>query len=142
MTEFDLAYLAGIIDGEGCITIKVQKKPRQNRLTYEVQIMVANTNLKLMDWLKERFDGNYYTINKKSQRHKTGYLWHFHKNKEEVLKKILPYLVFKNEQAELALKVLEIKKEGYYKREPNNEFSNRLEEVKQKMHVLNKRGKV
>ena len=140
MTEFDLAYLAGIIDGEGCITIKVQKKPRQNRLTYEVQIMVANTNLKLMDWLKERFDGNYYTINKKSQRHKTGYLWHFHKNIKEVLEGVLPYLVFKTEQAEIALKLLELKSKNFYSRDLS--IVNDYEDLKQKIHVLNKRGKV
>ena len=49
ITELDLAYLAGIIDGEGCLNISKTRKYRYCRLT------IANTDKSLMEWLVNKF---------------------------------------------------------------------------------------
>lgn len=51
-TEF--AYLAGILDGEGTITIlRTWKKPRQSDIL-QPQVSIYNTDTTLIDWLRER----------------------------------------------------------------------------------------
>ena len=49
ITETDLAYMAGIIDGEGCLNISKTRKYRYCRLT------IANTDKFLMKWLVDKF---------------------------------------------------------------------------------------
>src|SRR5258708_9345020 len=53
-----LAYLAGIIDGEGCLTIYKVAPAKYNRFQnpqYRASCKIANTNVKLMDWLNSTF---------------------------------------------------------------------------------------
>jgi len=45
-------YLAGIIDGEGCISLAKNGCARKY-----IKIVVVNTSKDLIFWLKENFDG-------------------------------------------------------------------------------------
>ena len=52
------SYLAGIIDGEGCLTIGAGRKG--NITNYNSIIMVTSTSEKLIKWIQTHFGGNYY----------------------------------------------------------------------------------
>lgn len=54
-TEPEWAYLAGILDGEGTITLSI----RQDRKLFSVtnRLLIFNSNKDMMDWIHERFGG-------------------------------------------------------------------------------------
>ncbi len=60
MTEREWAYTAGIIDGEGCISIGRRTKNRRYPI-WSLSVLVANTDLRLLTWLRERLGGNLVT---------------------------------------------------------------------------------
>ena len=88
----DYIYLAGFIDGEGCI--RVNNAPR---------LHITNTNKDIMDWIKDNF-GGYLWAEEKSyiENAKTRYIWEISSRKLLVLLlEILPYLRVKKPQAKL-----------------------------------------
>ena len=107
------SYLAGIIDGEGCISISDTRKNTYTK--FDVNFNVTNTSLPLMKWLIEHFGGVYYTKGYNGQSsHKphwrTSYNWRpkGRRNREILLLGVLPYLVIKKEQAKLLLEYVQM----------------------------------
>jgi hypothetical protein len=105
LSDTDKAYLAGIIDGEGCITIHRRTPKAKENPTYALFVEIANTSPALKKWLDERFpDRTYYRhITSAKPHHKQGYGWVLSGNRQVMifLREIAPYLVIKREQAEL-----------------------------------------
>lgn len=109
-TQAVLAYTAGIIDGEGCISIgktrsQYTRKDGQRARAYYVQVSAATNDPRLADWLHGQFGG--------WKGHSTSfgragisemYRWTVSAHRAvELLKDILPYLVLKAEQARVVL---------------------------------------
>jgi hypothetical protein len=104
-------YAAGIIDGEGCISIYISKRfdKRQNKFVYRpvLEISAYQADKRLTDWLQFHYGGAQYEhIMKNSTR--PGYQWTAPRGKarEPFILEILPYLILKREQALLALEYL------------------------------------
>jgi hypothetical protein len=112
------SYLAGLIDGEGCISIfhRVKEgeqltrihKTRANTHPYKMfamRISITNTYLPLMKWLIANFGGVYYQKRESVNGHKASYEWRpkGRNNVEKMLLGILPYMVIKKEQTQIAL---------------------------------------
>lgn len=95
-SESELAYLAGLIDGEGCL--RVEKSGGKYRYTpMTPTVCVTNSNPTLIKWVIEKFGGHLYL--KKS---KTCWdIYWLGKRAVEVLEQVYPYLVGKKEQADL-----------------------------------------
>src|SRR5260221_2107931 len=94
-----LAWAAGIVDGEGCIFIGAG-------VSLRVRVGVTNTDIRMIERLKELFGGNaaYRRRNDRNPNHKNIWDWEVAAKKAEAcLKEVLPYLVCKRDQAELAL---------------------------------------
>ena len=92
------AYIAGIIDGEGCILIhnSVDKK------NWVLRIVVCMQSKKVMDTLVGICGGRYYLIETDGSNFAV-YSWYLlGKNAYNLLKKIKPYLTEKKAQADLA----------------------------------------
>lgn len=105
-----LAYLAGIIDGEGTIYIgRVTRKRKCGiKVHYQTVMQVSNTDKCLIEWLKEHFGGtmSQYTpgqLPKNSRMH--VYSWKITHELENICNAILPYLVTKKKQAEIMIKM-------------------------------------
>ena len=96
----DKAYLAGLIDGEGCIKLYPHIKP-------PCQITIANNNKKVLDWVKDKLEcGNVYIHKLPPERkHNTQYQWRVASREQiqKILTKIRPYLIIKTDQAEKML---------------------------------------
>ena len=125
------SYLAGIIDGEGCITIGAGQ--RETCVNYNALLLVQNTSKKLIDWLQHNFGGHVYLSKKETSKTKTAWMWRFTKKKdiELILLAILPYLVVKREQAKILL--------NFVRMEPSmNSELRRL--AYEKLRALNSRG--
>src|SRR5688500_4637701 len=105
-----VAYIAGIIDGEGCIAIG-KHKTRAYKSGYQVcpRLSVTNTNLKLLkDLRKVTGVGNITSFErKKNPNWKIGYTWQvFGKDINKVLVTVLPYLRLKQRQAKLVIRFI------------------------------------
>jgi hypothetical protein len=126
------AYLAGIIDGEGCITIGAGKK--ETCINYNAILCVQNTSRKLIDWIQSHFGGQIYLSKKETDKTKAAWMWRFTKKKdiELILLAILPYLVVKKEQAKILLNYVRLD------RSMNSEVRRLAYE---QLRALNARGK-
>jgi hypothetical protein len=99
-SEIESAYIAGLIDGEGCIGI-YRKKNRGNF----IQISLVNTSKPLADWLCLKMGANaVLSLTDKRPRNKQSYSVTLDRLRAyAVLKRILPYLRVKDAQAKLAI---------------------------------------
>lgn len=98
-----IAYLAGIIDGEGTIAIAKQKirESRKNHL-YSLRMSVGNSDKRLIDWLKENFGGSIHIM--KEGHGRKFYQWTLgSKDTYKLLKEMKDYLVIKKEQADIGI---------------------------------------
>lgn len=109
MDKTDLAYVAGIIDGEGCISFSGRKAigEGKNYSIYRVNVTVGNTSYWLLEYLQSNFGGSissHYKI-PTGKNHKPAGQWALRNRSAcKFLELILPYLHMKKLQAELALK--------------------------------------
>lgn len=103
LSETDKAYLAGIIDGEGCIT--VWKSGRyDNRV---VTVAVAMNDKQAVDLLYEAFGGCLFHIKKQNPKWNDSWRWAVKSRRAKVvLEALLPYLRVKTRQAEAALELI------------------------------------
>ena len=106
--EVDLAYAAGIIDGEGCITITEHKgKDGIGHSTYFLRCLVSMNDYNIIEWLHSTFTlGSVYMIkDKRLTTRKTCWCWNVGGSKcGNFLELVLPYLKLKQPQAKLGIK--------------------------------------
>lgn len=105
-----LAYLAGFIDGEGCITVVRYRRDRPNRVHrgwYQPFLIVCNRDPAPLLVLRETFGG--CVVCQKSH-HGWGEVYRYQLRRrdalEEVLRALMPYLIVKREVAGLVLDFL------------------------------------
>lgn len=60
MKDTDLAYAAGLLDGEGCVNMS-RLKSRCGNPYYHFKVTIANSDKAMIDWLAGRFPGKTYT---------------------------------------------------------------------------------
>jgi hypothetical protein len=95
----DLAYFAGIIDGEGCFCLHNHGTHR-----FGAQLQVGNTDPRLLEWIQSRFGGSVNMERRTNKAHKPVWRWIAHvDNLTELITAILPFLIVKRDQADLML---------------------------------------
>lgn len=126
-------YLAGIIDGEGCITITVGRR-ESGVHNYNAALIVTSTDECLIKWLIKHFGGTYYRQGTAPKNCKHAFRWRFFKREEveRILLAILPYLVIKRKQAKLLLEFVRLPR--------HTQDSSLRGEMYDCMKMLNKRG--
>lgn len=122
MSTEKLAWLAGMIDGEGSLRIYRQRIGQS--LRFFAQIHITNTNLRIIAEVKSLFDALGIEFNvreignrKRNPAHAPCYSVRATKNSamRKLLSAMLPYLVGKRDQAETVLKFLDGKRDGVYR---------------------------
>jgi len=107
------AWLAALIDGEGCIVLNRRHKNAPGRPQYRIQIRVYNTDKRLIrEIIKKTGAGRISVMSLNQPGHKkTAYYWALRPTEQEAwLKRLLPWFVCKREQALLILEVIRIKR--------------------------------
>lgn len=109
-TIAQLAYLAGIIDGEGSIYIGNFSCNKQTGVKYyQTAIEVNNTEEALIDWLMDNFGGRRYKYTKNQlpkNSNREVYRWILTGDPlTELCHLILPYLIIKIKQCEIMIKM-------------------------------------
>lgn len=131
------AYLAGIIDGEGCICCS-KRKPANTAVQYCLIVTIVNTDFRLMEWLRENFGGSISKVECKAP-YKDKYRWYARsEDVTSLLTATMPYLVLKREQARLAISYRETVK-GLGQKITASNHHLRSQIVKQ-LKALNRRG--
>ena len=108
MRKTDLAYMAGILDGEGSIVIAKQKrirKARYNKPYYRLHCAVSNTNEDVITLFWLTFGGSKSVRKQNGIRGKSPlYSWDaVCKVAFNCLEQLLPYLRIKQRQAQLGI---------------------------------------
>ena len=88
-----LAYMAGLVDGEGCL--RINKEDR-------CSVIITNTDIKMIEWVKFNFGGIIYLEEREKNNWKSCYTINIRKTKDilKLLIAIKPYLTIKIEQAD------------------------------------------
>jgi len=92
------AYVAGIIDGEGTVTLTKHHKNQ----TPSPEVSISNNNLLLLKWIRKKVGGVIVSKKKRKLHHSNSYTWRLRQNKAiDFLNEIKKHLLIKRRQADL-----------------------------------------
>lgn len=96
-------YLAGIIDGEGTITINRHSRNTKGQWHLKPMLRVADRNKELIEYLVRNFGGSCTKYQRKES--KPIYRWTVHaiKHINEILIDVCPYLIVKRLHADILI---------------------------------------
>lgn len=93
-----IAYMAGLLDGEGCLLVEVNDTDRK-RPSYYPRVTITQKDKRLLLWVQRNFGG-------KILENRYTYVWQWHcpiSGLIPLLQSVLPYLTIKKEQASLMI---------------------------------------
>lgn len=144
LTEREIGYLAGIIDGEGCLTItKTKIKNYVSGFRYIPILFITNTNLEFLQYLKITIGaGSISSKGEKRSNRKPAFNLQLCAN---ALRLLLPLVVdllkIKKKQAKLMIRFLQLTKGHENYRYRDSEHLNKIKEIYQDIRKLNGMGK-
>lgn len=99
----DLAYIAGLFDGEGCICI-AKRKSKSHKVGYAIGLRVdlCNADPRAPLFLSKYFGGAVYRKKKKGKRSYSFRWRQYNLSSIKFLEKISPYLKLKKEELQVA----------------------------------------
>lgn len=116
VSKTDYAYIAGILDGEGHISLikhnayGKHKKKYENSYVYSVRVGITNKDKTLIDWLQSTIGGN--VLKDKAARPSFIYRWTFNGTAklEQFLLSVIPYMRIpgKIERAKIVLEYVRL----------------------------------
>jgi hypothetical protein len=134
-TVAELAYAAGMLDGEGNLHFTIWKD------SYMPLITITNTDQRLMDWLIAHFGGRVHIRRRHDPRHKSALDWRLHgKHAAAFARVVLPYLVLKREQAALLISYYDQGTFHWGSRPLPDDVRERRRLMHEAMKMLNHRG--
>lgn len=100
----DIRYLAGLFDGEGCVT-RIIRRYRKRRYIY-ARIEIASTFRPLCYRIRRHYGGNIRKVHRQQPAHyRQAYIWSMtNHDAVTLLKRLLPYLFVKRTAAKRAIK--------------------------------------
>jgi len=105
MTEPEKAYIAGIVDGEGCIRVNKTDKETRKNPSYNINCHIVNTNKEVLEYIQSIIYCGKIFIHPKLGKRKILYKLSIDScNIQDFIKTIYPYLRIKRKQAEIAFR--------------------------------------
>ena len=139
------AYAAGLIDGEGCISLARSASKGTPRFSPAVEIGMTAKAKHLLEMMRSNYGGSIRLTRRATDRWDEAWAWGvFGRNVSTVLHAVSPYLLLKSEQAGLVLRFLDLRA-GLLKR-PNglaawtDEAIERAEAMARLCRELNAKG--
>ena len=136
MSPTEAAYLAGLVDGEGHVSI-YGGYGKNDPHAYRVHLSIANTALPLLEWcILATNVGGLTKQGAPGPRQKQVYNWQTGaENAYAVLQQVRPYLVIKAERADLAMEFQERLRVPQYKADRSWQA-----EWVERIRTMNRRG--
>lgn len=129
--DLKLAWAAGFIDGEGCISVQNCTARGQVRLQYQAFVDVSQTKVAPLDELVMLFGGHV-------RPYRDAFYWRLYGEKAAVVvRQILPYVIGKRHQADLLLEFTALK--GTQGKRRSDATVARMVEIDALFRVLNAR---
>jgi hypothetical protein len=133
--DTDLAYFAGLFDGEGCIEVNVRHRTGytfEERRSYRVGFSLWNSDRDVLEWVEATFGGIIYEQTRRNRK-RPYYSWRGGlKSYRELFTAARPYMRIKGPQLDLALELLDLAiPRGYRARVPTENEHRRLEIIKE-----------
>ena len=138
-----LDYIAGFVDGEGCITLTKRIKRRKNGrdyVEYQPVMVVSNTNKQILEEIKRQISGSIVTHNTKALHKKSYALRLANRQCYKAMNALKDYLIVKKPQALLILKFKEIIDSLEYGDLQNKSTIEKLDKLINEFRKLNRRG--
>lgn len=102
MKRLSWKYIAGFIDGEGCIDVQISKG---NYVTPRLRVALAEPGKEVLEHLQANFGGSLLKRESTNSNWSTAYSWEItgYAKVASLLRNIVNHLVIKKEQARLIL---------------------------------------
>ena len=118
--EHFYSYTAGFLDGDGCITVKIERA-KTCRLGFRARVRVSFTQhrsrRRVLDFLQKKIgSGNVIEYNHNNM---AEYVINNQKVINSLLNHLEPYVFVKSKHLKLAKKIFVLRKEGYSRRTLN-----------------------
>lgn len=142
LSDTQAAYLAGLIDGEGCFSIRISKKLRTSRgFCYCPSLDIYNTHGALLAIQDEARLGYVFFRKQPVLGWKPGWAWRMTAMAIRcILPQVQPYLRIKAEQAKVMDRFLRVTRNGLRFDISEEEQRNVQDQCHLEMKLLNKRG--
>jgi len=117
MKTEDAIYLAGFIDGEGCIGINkihrtLDSACRPGYFAYELALTVGNTDESIIYWIQEVVGKGHILSSQRKANCKECFTWTVNSRQAlSTLEELVPYLKVKRKVAELCIEFQRLKQE-------------------------------
>lgn len=99
-----LAYLAGLVDGEGSIQMLRRISKPSYKVYYTLKLSVSGTKEPLEEWLVENIGGHIARSKGKGNRSDSFQWWMSDREAQDILEQIRPYSVLKQAHIDQALR--------------------------------------
>lgn len=141
LTATEISYIAGFVDGEGCLNIIISSRRRLEKMgtfamCFCAALTIVNTNFEIINWLKNKIGGTCVKHKVYNIHHKPCY--HLKITSKPILlgllEKIYPYLIVKKEQAKVVIDLLKTRDLVH------NKIGEKEYLAKAILNKLNKRG--
>jgi len=107
LSDPDWAYAAAFVDGEGCIAIVRSFAPARGRYYYGVNVVVANRDRKVLDWMQINWGGWVVPVSSRRGLAQESWTWRCSSlAARPVLIGIRPWLRIKSKQCDNALEMI------------------------------------
>lgn len=148
-TRAELAYIAGLIDAEGCFRIKNWQPKRKGRnRSYVISLEIGNTKFPIFPWLIERFGGSVIYRRPTTSRRNPMIIWSISSNSlYQFCKNVCPFLRVKKERCEKLMEFYQLNFENGGDRfskefqSDNAHLHEKREFLFQEFKLLNSRGR-
>jgi hypothetical protein len=132
-----VAYVAGLVDGEGCLSLieRTNGECKRRSFSFRLAVEMGDKAEKLLTLCHQRLGGTLQKRNSRNQRHQGRTVWNTHTREAlPLLEAMLPHMIVKQEQARLCITACRL-----ILGKPEN-FERDLGIIKGLMHELNKTG--
>jgi hypothetical protein len=110
LSKVELAYLAGLIDGDGAIMAWIERHPEKKfKFRVRLALKVTLNQKQILEWIKKKVKFGYL----KKNRNQHEWCTQDQEKIENFLSEILFFLKVKRKQAEIALKIAKIKVKSF-----------------------------
>jgi hypothetical protein len=113
-TRHLMSYLAGIFDGEGCVSINKKKlRPGQVTNQFEVTLQMQMCDEAVPRLYQAIFGGSLMKCPPRKDRPNSRPVWHWNLSSKKclpIMQDLLPYVILKRPQLEVAIHFLENRK--------------------------------
>lgn len=139
-----LAYIAGLVDGEGTVTVSRRHKDPARTREWRAKTEVTNTNIEILQWLMDETGiGSVHVSRPTHPNHKPKGRWMLHgTGAAEFLGAILPWLRIKKPHAELVLAFHATKQRPNRNRPVPADLVAERVAISNQLYTLNQRGVV